>query len=67
MTRRVQYTVDAAPPYNSASGSVFVACRIAMKYAHRIPTPQELMAELGMTRATAYRWVRAFKDARGVA
>lgn len=65
--KRVQYTVEVAPPYNSVSGSVFIACRIALKYANRIPTPQELMDELGMHRSTAYRWVRAFKDARGVA
>ena len=65
--KRPQYTVEVAPPYNTANATVFVACRIAHLFKDRIPTPKELMAEMDMSRATAFRWVRAMKDARGVA
>jgi predicted DNA-binding transcriptional regulator AlpA len=46
---------------------MYVACRIAEKYRNRLPTPKELVSDLGMSRATAYRWLRAIKDARGLA
>lgn len=46
--------------------SIELAFRVAVKYAHRLPTPDELIAEFGMSRATAYRWVRAMKNARGI-
>lgn len=62
--RRRAYTVEHTSGVESVP---FVAFRIAQKYTHRIPTPMELMDDWGMTRATAYRWVRVIKDARGVA
>ncbi len=50
----------------SANAGIMVAATIATKYQHRVPDPKELIEMFGMSRATAYRWVRAFKDARGL-
>lgn len=47
-------------------GIPFIAVRIVDKYQHRLPTRDELMNEWGMSRATACRWIRAIKDARGL-
>lgn len=43
------------------------AMRIALAYPHRAPEPNELRERYGMSRATAFRWVRAFKNAKGQA
>ena len=51
---------------NSVGVGIKVAAIIATKYQHRIPSHDELMDRFGMSRATAYRWIRAFKDARGL-
>lgn len=50
----------------NASAAMYVACKISEKYKHRLPTWQELARDLCMSRATAYRWLRAIKDARGI-
>lgn len=65
--KATQYTVEQCPPPDSAQSAVFIAVRIAEKYPRRIPSARELMHDLGMARATAYRWRKAFMDARGVA
>ena len=44
--------------------TVETAIRIASRYT-TTPSPRRLMSEMGMSQATAYRWVRAMKDARG--
>jgi hypothetical protein len=53
----------------STGGSVWVAmaCRVACAYPDRLPRPAELMQRFGMSRASAYRWVAAMRDARGIA
>lgn len=48
-----------------ASHAAFIALRIVGKWPRRNPTPRELMDEFGMSRATAYRWLAAIRDARG--
>jgi hypothetical protein len=48
-----------------ASHAIFVALRIIAKYPRRDPKPRELMDDFGMSRATAYRWLSAIRDARG--
>ena len=63
--KRQNYTVETCPPPDTARSLVLVACRTALKYQHRTPTPQEMMQDTGMSRANAYRWVAAFKVARG--
>lgn len=63
---RTDYTLSAhTPPSGQASGQVYTACLIALKYAHRIPTVSDLRETYGMSRATAYRWIAAIKAARG--
>lgn len=43
-----------------------MAFRIAAAYPHAIPSHHELMDRWGMHRSTAYRWIRAMKEARGL-
>lgn len=62
------YTMrPGTPPPSTAPASLYSAACIATHYANRLPTVHELKAEFGMSRATAYRWVAAFKCARGLA
>lgn len=62
------YTTDAGtPPPGVTAIGILVACRIACRYQHRIPTPTELRNDFGMSRATAYRWIAAMRVARGIA
>lgn len=60
------YTNEVGGPRGSTIVRMVVACRIADKYRHRLPTVQELCADFGMHRATAYRWRAAMADARGM-
>jgi len=63
---KLTYRVETCPPHDSVTNTLVVAMRIAQKYAHRIPTPGELRSDHGMSRATAYRWIKAFRDAKGL-
>lgn len=49
----------------SANMGMHIAMRIALAYAGRNPTAAELQDRFGMSRATAYRWLAAMKEARG--
>lgn len=62
----VNYTLEMYRPCYGA-GAAFTAIQIAMKYLHKSPTVAGLMADHGMSRATAYRWLAAFKAAKGEA
>lgn len=42
-----------------------VALAIHEAYGKRVPRWQDLADRFGMSRATAYRWVRAMRDVRG--
>ena len=57
------YSLSVAPPHRTASVSIYLAVRIAKRYSTRLPTWQELRDEYGMSRATAFRWLAALRDA----
>ena len=59
----IPYTVETTPPWGTTSSLVLTACRIAKRYTHRLPTVEELRRDFGMSRATAYRWLSAMKQA----
>lgn len=48
-------------------GHIELAMRIALRFAKATPTASQIAAEFPMSRATAYRWVRRLKDAKGEA
>jgi transposase-like protein len=50
----------------TSSNYIEMAIRIADRYGRRFPTVGQLQNDFGMHRATAYRWVRAMKNARGI-
>lgn len=66
--RRPHYTTELHRPVSETAG---VAARIAYEilsvYGKRVPRWQDLQDRFGMSRATAYRWVRAIKNVRGIA
>ena len=67
-TRRASdYTSEICPPPGTTNVRILMACRIARRYTHRLPTWQELQSEFGMDRATAYRWLSALKLAQKAA
>ncbi len=41
-----------------------MAVRIVRRYMTRVATVEDLRAEFGMSRATAYRWLAALRDAQ---
>ena len=41
------------------------AFRIAFRYGMKLPTVLQLQRDFGMSRPTAYRWLRAMRDAKG--
>lgn len=55
-----QYAADPSGHFN-----IEQCMRIVLRYATRTPTTAELMRDHGMSRSTAYRWVRAMKAAKG--
>ena len=60
------YTVEKCTPPSGTKAGIYVACCIAQKYSHRLPTAKELMEDWGMHRATAYRWLAALRAVRGL-
>ena len=61
------YRLDVSPPKDCANGSLFIAVKIARRFREKEPTVPSLMDVFGMSRATAYRWVAAWKAANGLA
>ena len=53
------------PAPNTTRSAVYLAAVIQKKYGGRIPSPQQLRDQFGMSRATAYRWVSALQWAKG--
>jgi hypothetical protein len=58
------YTGALAPMASADNLRIQMACRIALRYRHRLPAVKELQDEFGMHRATAYRWIAAMRAAR---
>lgn len=54
------------PPCTGTKLGILTACKIALRY-RTTPSVSQLRNDFGMSRATAYRWVSAFKIARGEA
>lgn len=54
--------LDNLPPSPASTHLVIqTAVRIATRYT-KTPAPEELQRDFGMSRATAYRWVAAFRE-----
>lgn len=54
---------DKIPAEGSGTESMRIATaiRVCLKYTN-LPTPDQLIADFGMSRATAYRWRNALRD-----
>lgn len=50
---------------SQTGSSIEFACRLAVRFGRTIPTVEQLQHEFGMHRATAYRWLRAWRAAVG--
>lgn len=50
-------------PSGTRHGGLLLAARVALRYRGHAPTVEQLVADFGMSRATAYRWRGAFLDA----
>lgn len=59
------YTLNQGECPANCSMQMLVATRIALEYARKVPTVAQLRERFGMSRATAYRWIAAFKAAKG--
>lgn len=58
------YLSNLPPSPSSTHLLMQTAIRIATRYT-KTPLPEELQRDFGMSRATAYRWVAAFREIRG--
>jgi hypothetical protein len=56
------YTSGVMPYSGAANGHIYIAVRVARRY-QTPPTSRQLMAEYGMSLATAKRWRAAFVQA----
>lgn len=61
--RRATYTGRVI--HTNGAGTVNLAVRLALRFGGQAPSVPQLRNEFGMSRATAYRWRRAFLDALG--
>ena len=55
-----------AGPKSSVHQAMFIAASIAKSFTERAPTLSDMQEKFSMSRATAYRWLRAWKDANGL-
>lgn len=60
------YDKQGGVDVTGANSALVMAIRVSDRYGGSIPTSNELIRDFGMHRATAFRWIRAFKDARGI-
>ena len=69
--RKTREYLDSIRPvgrsYTSPLHPLELAFRFLDKYERTIPTPEQVKRDFGVGNATAYRWIRRLKDARGIA
>ena len=63
MNRKPTY-LAALPSSSISHANIEMAVRIARTYSRTNPTPRAMQERFGMSRATAYRWAAAFKNAQ---
>lgn len=63
--RAAPYNVEIGPSRSTSRTWMHIAYLILTKWPRRDPTITELRDHFGMSRATAYRNLRALRDARG--
>ena len=61
----MSWRIEQTPTANMARVCMVTCMRLALKYTHRTPSPAELMEAFGMSRASAYRYVAAIREAKG--
>ncbi len=61
-----RWSVEFGGPRGTSSMRLEMAVRIVDRWRDSIPTDKQLMDGYGMSRAAAYRWIRALKDGRGL-
>ena len=60
-----RFTLAAGYPHPyQANLTILTAVRIADMYRGKMPSARQLVDDLGMHRATAYRWANALRMAR---
>lgn len=66
-TRSARKVIHTDDPLNSlvsgASITLYIALRLVSRFGKKTPTKEQLMNEFGVCRATAYRWISAWKQA----
>lgn len=65
MARSSDHVCEQAgwPSPNTQNASLTLALLLVSKYGQGIPSVETLRADFGISRATAYRWRRAFVEA----
>lgn len=65
MARSSEHVCEQAgwPNPNTQNASLTLAFRMVVRYGHSVPSVETLRADFGISRATAYRWRRAFVEA----
>ncbi len=65
MARSSDHVCEQAgwPNPNTQNASLTLAFRMVVRYGHSVPSVETLRADFGISRATAYRWRRAFVEA----
>lgn len=64
--RKHSFSESFGGPRNSSCVGIEIAFRVVLRYGGKVPTPQQLCNDFGMTKCTAYRWVRGMKNAKGL-
>lgn len=55
--------VPGWPEWSRQNITITTALRIVRRYGDHLPTVAQLRADFGVSRATAFRWRAAFRDA----